>query len=638
LAGPLRKNPDLGDAIDALDFRLVEDAKGDLSKAFEMLTSTELEFISGEVEKCLASPRYFLENYYFIKTKKLELKPVWPFWDSQEKFLEIFERQHRLSGTIRIVVLKARQLGLTTLSVALMAWLVFFFPMAHVLTMADEEERTNVNFVMARTAHEYLPWWMRPEKRYDAFGKRLGFDRARADDRAGSQGMQSQIYFESANQPSGAAYSKSLFGVHLAEVARFRNDDAITEGIYGSLAELPGTIGIMESTARGRGNLWNRICKNSETGDLPWEFLFIEWFREPGYSIAVPENFKHTTEEDALIKKVQHKSKVTLTDGQLSWRRKKMREYEYTTGDSEKFRQEYPINPVEAFVASGITAFSKKRMQEMITHFCKPEIWRGEIELNKDDKTFRIAKVSDGRMRVWEFPKASMTYYIAADPSMGIERGSQKGVKNGDPGCIEVMAVPEDINQPLRQVARWHGYIGPGKFARILAAMGYMYNTAEIAPECNNITTVASDLVKVLLYPKWYRWMREDKAKNAFSNFIGWLTTFRNKNELISRFRQALNEWTVIIRCEEDMGEMFDFVEVEEGSETFAAKNGTHDDATMALMICYYCATQLRPRMDSSLEEKKPSKDVDFQNTDYSLMYDKDSQNTDSGNPDFFML
>lgn len=626
-----RKQKDLGDALEALDHKLYEDAQGDVEKAFKMLTPTELEFVSGEVEKCLNSPRYYLENYHFIRTKRLELIPLWPFWDSQEKFLAVFERQHKLGGIIRIVVLKARQLGLTTLSVSLMCWLAFFTPMAYVITMADEEERTNVNFMMATTAHEYLPWWMRPEKRYGAMGKILGFDKARAEDRIKSPGMQSQIYFESANQPSGAAYSKSLFGVHLAEVARYRSDDSITEGIYGSLAELPGTIGIMESTARGRGGFWNRICKNAETGDLPWEFLFIEWFREPGYSIAVPSNFKQTIEEAAIIKKVQTKSNITLTDGQLSWRRKKMREYEFTTGDSEKFRQEYPINPVEAFIASGRTAFSKERMQKMISHFCIAPIWRGDIELNKDDHTFKLMKLSDGDLEVWEFPKASMNYYIGADPSMGVE--------GGDPACAQVVAVPEDINQPIRQVACWHGFIGPGKFARMLAALGYMYNTAEIAPECNIITSVASDLVKVLLYPRWYRWMREDKAKNAFSNYIGWLTTWRNRNELITRFRQALNEWTVIIRSEKCIDEMFDFVETEEGTEHYEARNGTHDDAIMALMIAYYCCTQLRPRMDSNIEEEKPPKDQDFQNTDYSLMYDKENyQNTEAGVQDYFML
>ena len=628
-----RKQPDLAEAIAQLDARLYEDAGGDVQKAFALLNETELEFISGEVEKCLKDPRYYLTNYHFIRTKKLELIPIWPFWDSQEMFLEVFERQHRAKDVIRIVVLKARQLGLTTISVALMCWLVFFHPMAHVLEMADEEDRTMVNFAMARTAHEYLPWWMKPEKRYDSQGRLLGFDRAKADDRQKSQGLQSLIYFESANQPSGAAYSKALYGVHLAEVARFRQDDAITEGIYGSLGEIPGTIGIMESTARGRGGLWNRICKHSETGDMSWEFVFIEWFREPGYSITVPPNFKISTEEEALVRKVQAKSNITLTSGQLAWRRKKMMDYETTSGDSEKFRQEYPVSPVEAFIASGRTAFSKKRMQEMIIHFCKVPIWRGEIELNRDDKTFKIMKLSDGDLQVWEFPKVSMTYYIGADPSMGVE--------GGDPACAQVMAVPEDLNQPIRQVARWHGYIGPGKFARIIAALGYMYNTAEIAPECNTITSVASDLVKVILYPKWYRWMREDKAKNAFSNFIGWLTTFRNRNELIGRFRQALNEWTVVIRSEADIDEMHDFVEVEEGTERYEARSGEHDDSVMAMMIAYYCATQLRPRIDANIEEKKEPSDAGWQNTDYSLIYDKDTptgQNTDSGVADYYML
>lgn len=273
-----RKNPDLNDAIAALDAKLIEEAQGDIQKAFELLSPIELEFISGEMEKCLSNPRYYLENYHFIRAKNLEIKPIWPFWDSQEKFLEVFMRQFNSHQMIRIVVLKARQLGLTTLSVSIMCWLAFFHPSSYVLTMADEEERTLVNFTMARTAHENLLWWLRPEKRYDSRGHLLGFDRVKAEERLTGSGMQSQIYFESANQPSGAAYSKSLYGAHLAEVARYRSDDAITEGIYGSIPEIPGTIGIMESTARGRGNIWNRICKHSQTGELPWEFLFIEWF------------------------------------------------------------------------------------------------------------------------------------------------------------------------------------------------------------------------------------------------------------------------------------------------------------------------------------------------------------------------
>lgn len=631
MEGLRRKQTELGEAIDALDAKLAE-SQGDLGRAFASLGETEIAFVAAEVQKCLENPRYYLENYHFIRTKKLGLVPLWPFWDAQEVFMASFERQMTAGEAIRIIALKARQLGITSISVSLMCWLAFFHPNSHVLSMSDEEDRTDVNFNMARTAWDNLPWWMRPEKRYDIRGTLLGFDRAKESERRISLGLQSQIYFESANQPSGAAYSKSLFGAHLAEVSRYRNANPITEGIFGSLVELPNSIGIMESTARGRGGAWHRICKASETGSLPWDFVFIEWFREPGYCITVPEAFERTQDEAALCKKVKEGQEFELTDGQLVWRRKKMSEFEATDGDSQRFFQEFPVNPTEAFVASGRTAFSKKRLQDMLTHFCRTPNWIGEIRLEADDKTPRLSRVEDGRLHVWEFPKPGEVYYIGADPSMGVE--------GGDPACAQVVCIPDEINKPIRQVAEWHGWIGPGQFARVLAAIGYLYNTAEISPECNTITTVVSDLCKVIMYPKWYRWMREDKARNMYSNFIGWQTTFRNKNELLGRFRSALDEWTVIIRSEADVDEMFDFVEVEEGSERYEARIGAHDDRTMALLIAYYCATQLRPRMDGTLEENKPPSDQDWANTEFSPIYDnKDDLAQDrTGVPDFFML
>ncbi len=623
-----RKNQDLNAAIEQLDDRFNE-AKGDMAKAWASLSETEFQFVVTEINHCLTSPRYYLENYHFIRAKGAIIRPLWPFWDSQELLLASFERQFALHEAIRIIVLKARQLGITTISVSLMCWLAFLHPHMHVLSMSDEESRVDVNFTMARTAHDNLPWWLKPEKRYDVKNQVLGFDRAKEIDRLRSPGLQSLMYFESANQPSGAAYSKSLYGAHLAEVARYRNSNSITEGIFGSLVNYTHSIGIMESTARGRHSTWHRICRASQSGKLAWDFVFMEWFREPGYLVAVPENFEKTQEEEALVKKSKEQLNFDLSDGQLAWRREKIAEFEATDGDPDKFHQEFPFTPAEAFVASGRCAFSKKRLNDMITHFCRPARWRGEIRLEENNTGFKLTSQAEGRLQVWELPKPGAVYYIAGDPSMGVD--------GGDPACAQVYIIPEDINQPLRQVARWHGYAPPTQFARILAALGYMYNTAEVAPECNTITTVASDLVKVLLYPKWYRWMREDKARNAYSNWIGWQTTFRNKNELIGRYREALDEWTVIIRCEEDIDEMFDFVEDEPGTERFSARIGGHDDCVMTHMIAYYCATQLRPRTGGDLEEKDAPKNTDWQNTDYSPLFDQD-QPLPGADPDFYML
>lgn len=890
-----RKNSDIEDALEQLDAKFVESGKN-YSKAWALLTEDEAEFIVGEIHGCLTNPRYYLENYHFIRSKKAVIQPLWPFYDSQELLMSSFTRQFNAQQPIRLICLKARQMGLcldpstrvltadlrwvriadmkvgqelvavdeypvlgpkrgrhmrtgfvqgvvkvhheayritfddgrsvvctaqhpwlskraagvktkwrsiegtgkietqlrigtrvrwvttpwdettaedgwfggiidgegslankkragasvnvtqsygpvwdraveycrsrgyhyrlesdapvrkskfgkapvpkivigrmdeifriigqtrptrfigrhfwedrelpgkhigggwsgivsiealgeqsmidlqtstgtyiaegfvshnTTIGIALMCWLTFLHPNVHAMSMSDEENKVDVNFGMARIAYENLPWWMAPEKRYDIRGSLLGFDKSKEHERAADRGLQSLLYFESANQPSGAAYSKSLFGAHLAEVARYRNSNSITEGIFGSLVNYPHSIGIMESTARGRGNPWHKICRAAERKDLDWDFVFLEWIREPGYTmVVVPEGFKKSPEEKAIVDKCKSQQKYDMSDGQLAWRRKKMREFEAIDGDPEKFYQEFPMNPAEAFIASGRCAFSKRRLYLMSTHFAKPPKWVGEITLDgKDDRTPRFARQDEGKFRLWEDPQKGATYYVAADPSMGIE--------GGDFACAQVYAIPDDINKPLRQVARWHGHSPPTLFARIIAAIGYYYNTAEVCPECNTITTVASDLVKVLMYPKWYRWMREDKARNAYSNWIGWQTTWRNKTELIGRFREALDEWTVVVRCEEDIDEMLDFVEEEEGSGRYSGRE--HDDAVMAHMICYYCSTQLRPRKTGGMIDEKPApKDQDYQNTEYSPLFDKDQYtDAETENPNYFML
>jgi hypothetical protein len=543
----------------------------------------------------------------------------------------------------------------TTLGVALMSWLVFLHPICHVLSMSDTEDKVDMNFGMARNAHKMLPWWMKPEKRYDQMPVLLGFDRIKAEDREDSPGMESMMMFEAANKPSGAAYSKSLYGAHLAEIGRYRNAKPITEGVFGSLVGFEHSVGLLEGTAQGRHTIFHKLWKKAEAGKF-WAPVFMEWFREPGYMMVVPENFKCTREEEAIKKKCAIELKYVMSDEQIYWRRQKYEEFE-AAGDEEHFNQEYPLTPAEAFVSGGLTAFPKKRLREMSLNFGKNPRWKGEIKLElKDNKTPILWPYEDGRLWMWEFPVAAAKYQIAADCALGID--------GGDYSCVQVYAIPADISQPLRQVARWRGYMPPTEFARVLCAIGYLFNTGEIAPECNKIDSVASDSAKVIMYPSVYRWIREDKIMNQQSQFIGWLTTPRNKSGMIGRMRDALLGWTVIIRCEEDIDEMFDFVEKEPGSQTFGAREGGTDDTVMANLICFYTATQLRPRwaidedevvnnlycrrcQHMSLEgdklgdpcktmgcegfiEEKPK--ADFQNSDFSPIWDKEgAEPTDPG-------
>jgi hypothetical protein len=627
-----RADKELIEPIEQLHARYLEAGKNP-RRAYESLTTDEIQFVTREVRRCLSSPKYYLQNYHFIRTKKLQIMTIYPLYDAQELFMKEFMYQFNLQGIIRIIVLKARQLGITTISVSIMCWLCFFHPMCHVMSMSDEDERVSVNFDMARTAYSFLEWWMKPEKRYDQKPQLLGFDRSKADDREDTAGLESKLYFESANQPSGAAYSKSLYGAHMAEIGRYRSPKPITEGIFGSLVNFRHSIGIMESTAQGRHSVFHKLWKAAERGEF-WAPIFMEWFREPGYVFPVTENFARTKEEVDISKLVKEECNFEIKDEQLSWRREKIKEFS-ATGDEDIFPQEFPLTPEEAFVSSGLTAFPKKRLNEQIIAFARTPRWVGEIKLAMENNRVPVLHpYVDGNFRIWEYPRAGEDYQVGADCAMGID--------GGDYSCAVVYHVPKDIKQPIRQVARWRGYLPPTEYARVLAAIGYMYNTAEIAPEVNKIDSVASDLSKVLLYPKVYRWMREDKIKNALSQFIGWLTTGRNKANLIGRFRDALLGWTVVIKCSEDIDEMFDFVETEPGSGLFSARSGGHDDTVMAHMIAFYTATQLRPRWawDQDQDKKKDENEGrDYQNTDYSPIYDgKPSGGPSKGYPDFMEL
>lgn len=608
----------LQEGLNCLDARL-DEAGGSVPKAWDLLSKTEIEFVTNEAEKIIKDPKYYLTHYHKIRTKDNLISTMLPLWDSQETFLEIFLRQLNNREPIRIIVLKARQLGITSLSTALVFWKTITTENILTASISDEDERSLVAYNMCRIAWESLPWWFKPEVRHLVQAKQITFDRANEKDRAKSPGLRSSISFEPANSPSGALYSKSLFAIHCAEVSRYRKADALVEGVFGSLVNRPGSVGIMESTARGRTGVWYGICQAAQEGRLGWEFLFLPWFSEPGYRdriISIP--FQRTDEERIIADAAKRDYNVDLEDEQLQWRRNKCTEFIAADGNDERIYQEFAGNPTEAFIQSGLCAFNKRMLQFQTNQCVRQPKWEGEIYLKQDNKSPRIAKVRDGKFQVWEWPIRNEIYYVSGDPSLG--------VPNADFSCIQVLKIPKDPRTPIEQVARWHGLCGTPEFAKIMVAIGYLYNKAEVAPECNTFQNIISDIVRVYDYPNWYRWTSDDKVKGLYSNFMGWVTNSRTRPAMISKFREAINEVTILIRSADDINECYDFGDVEGNgdSKRFEAIHG-HDDALFALMIGYYISTKLQPRL-SDIDENAPTDpNATRQNTDYSPLHDEDN-------------
>lgn len=518
----------------------------------------------------------------------------------------------------------------STLSEALVFHRTVFTEGINTLVVAQDPGQADYLFEMSRLAYEMMPWWMRPEWRYDQKGRFLVFDRRDEMTRMISPGLRSQIFVEAANKFTGVAVGKTIFAAHLSEISLWEDAETLTEHIFPTM-NAPDELAIAESTARGRKDVWHHLWKAAESGEIDWKPVFVPFFRVPKYSTPLPPGttLSVTDEEKGIRQKVLEEQGFWVRDEQFNWRRQTMATFR-ALGREHKYFQEYPgTSPNEAFQASALCAFNRARLQEQLERCSCPPVWVGDIDLDDAKKvSLRIQKVPKGsrapeakgpgtRLWVWEEPEPDAQYYIGGDVAYGIE--------GGDFSCAEILKRGMGMN-PDVQVAEWHGYISPTPFARVLAALGYWYNEAELAPECNDVgKTTAHELIRILEYPNLYRWKHLDKLKNYITDWFGWETNSKSRGFMISKMREAIDERTVILRSEALIDEMFDFSREED--ETRFEGKGTKDDRVMASMIAHYIAHEMEWTEGGGKRKRRddPEKDAnrDFANTDFSPAYDR---------------
>jgi hypothetical protein len=116
-----------------------------------------------------------------------------------------------------------------------------------------------------------------------------------------------------------------------------------------SVADLPDTEIILESTANGIGGEFHERWQQAEAGIGDYIAIFVPWFYSDEYRRPVPEGFRLTEEEQ------KYRDAHELDMQQMAWRRAKIAELK----DPVLFKQEYPATAAEAFQTTGHDAFIK---------------------------------------------------------------------------------------------------------------------------------------------------------------------------------------------------------------------------------------------------------------------------------------
>jgi len=221
------------------------------------LKLTKKEILS-EVIKCGKDPLYFIDNYAKITHPQRGLIPFHTY-DFQSELLKEF-KDHRFN-----VILKARQLGISTVTAAYVVWLMLFHREKNVLVIATKFS-TAANLVKkVKSILKSLPKWiMIAEVSID---NRTSFELTNG----------SQIKASSTSGDAGRSEALSLLVID--EAAHVEGLEELWMGLYPTLST--GGRCIALSTPNGVGNWFHKVYTESEQGLNDFKPTKLLWSVHP---------------------------------------------------------------------------------------------------------------------------------------------------------------------------------------------------------------------------------------------------------------------------------------------------------------------------------------------------------------------
>ena len=515
----------------------------------------------------------YIENCLKIKTKSGTVVPF-RLNDAQRKLYAVAKRQQDAGKPVRLIILKARQLGFSTLTEGLIFHACATRKNVNALIVAHREDATANLFRMSKLFYDELPAPVKPMLRASN-AQELVFENPSKlrSEREARPGLRSRIRCATAGG-RGIGRSDTLQCVHLSEYA-FWPDGAdgkasTLAGILQAVPSLPGTMVVIESTANGFEDFKER-WDAAVAGENDFEPVFFAWFENPDYSMPVVPGTEWTPEEREL------RDAYRLTDGQLQWRRWCIANN--CGGSLDMFRQEYPASPGEAFLHSGTGVFDNEQIVLRLERIPSPA---GRGEFTDGEWT----ESETGAITLYELPKEGVPYVLGGDTA---GEGSDYFT------AIVIDNVSGRIAAKLRQK-----YSEP-EYVRQIYALGRFYNDALVAIE-TNFSTYPVMKLQEMEYPNQYSREREDTYTRQMKKSYGFRTDRQSRPRAIANLVEVFSSHPEWFTDRELLEEMLTFCYNEDHRPEALA--GKHDDLVMGAAITY--AVRHQQRMTVLTEPEKP--------------------------------
>lgn len=499
---------------------------------------------------------------------------------------------------IRILCIKDRQIGFTTLIAAIFYWLCTLYPNKNALIAAQDIDAAGGIFDKVKLFFKKSPDELKPLRKISN-RRELYFANP---DESGELGLESRILIDTADSKE-LGVSKTIQLVLLSELAIW---EAMGLDIKSRLVALKqaipkrsGTMIVIETTPRGEGYV-SQMYFNEDNG---YEKIFITSVADEQYRIELdPNNYfelidydehKYGNEVDEYFL-YENEVKIwypeidynTIEGKQklhhevmcrLAWRRGMIDDE--CEGSKEYFDREYPITIEKAFASSGSKIFPQKILADTINYLkSSPAI----LIYYKYEQAFDdFMQSSGGHLKVFQEPHPEFKYVIGADVG--------QGGQGGDNSSSVCRRLPD-----LKQVFTFNDVLDALSYARVINRLAIMYNNAFTGVETNEKGGYA--VVEYLLNKFYYRnlYVREVIAQVRGGvkkeQRYGWNTSKSTKPIMIADLIQAIKDGLEILDLVElEQIKKYQLIVISDkfgNTKTLTGVLSGRDDLAIAEMIC----------------------------------------------------
>ncbi len=475
-------------------------------------------------------------------------------WAQRELVAEI-EWQYNHGLPVRIIVLKGRQLGCSTVTEAILFIWCFLHKGTAAMVLADDKSNSEYLFGMTKRYWEMGLFHGMFPTNYD----RIGYIEW--------AGVDSNITVETAKKED-VGRSRTIQAVHGSEVARWSEAEGIVGSLFDAMAHEWGTIMVLESTAKGVGDYFHEEWVKATDPDPDKSMftpMFFPWFEHDEYEIP-GHHLTYSDLDDDERDLLAAYPKLNLA--KLAWRRRKISGYV----NPQTFCEEFPMCPEEAFLSTGSNLFN---LTALATCY-EPDIPYEQGFLYNDNGILTFCEDPSGHTWVWQRPdpRKQRRYVVAVDTTQTVE---------GDPACIQVM---DRAN--MEQVAVWHGQSDPHTIGEIALALAIWYGpetilNTEIQGGGRVVLKVWRDHNNGNGWPHIWMDRRPDRPK-LMMQALGWNQTYETKTQMIGTMQGVIARRQVKIHHRATNYELQRYVTNEDGTFGPSRRSG-HDDCVISLGI-----------------------------------------------------